>query len=92
MALIKSNLSKDISLESLGKIRACHPAAGDSVGWTIPVGLLIGNDVMPWKNCNPYQSSADYFLESCVPGLLQDKERTVREKAKFDQQNQTNKH
>ena len=70
MALIKSNLSEDISLESPGNAKACHPAAGDSVGWTVPVGLLIGYDVMPWKNCNPYQSSAEYFRESCVPGLL----------------------
>lgn len=70
VALIKRNLSKDISFRSLGKARACHPAAGNLIGWTVPAGLLIGLDVMPWKNCDPYQSSAEFFLESCVPGAL----------------------
>ena len=70
VALIKRNLSKDISFRSLGKAKACHPAAGDLIRWTVPAGLLIGLDVMPWKNCDPYQSSAEFFLESCVPGLL----------------------
>jgi len=73
VALIRSNLSKDISFESQENIKACHPAAGDSVGWTAPVGLLIGYDVMAWKACNPYQSSAEFFQESCVPGALSNK-------------------
>lgn len=70
VALIKSNLSKDISLETLQNSRACHPAAGDLVGWTAPVGFLIGYGVMQFKDCSPYQSSAAFFQESCVPGAL----------------------
>ena len=69
VALIKANLSKEISLKSLKGRKSCHPAAGDSVGWTAPVGLLIENEAMQWKECNPYQSAGEYFQQSCVPGL-----------------------
>ena len=69
VALIKTNLSKEISLKSLKSRKSCHPAAGYSVGWTAPVGLLIGNEAMQWKECNPYQSAVEYFQQSCVPGL-----------------------
>jgi len=69
VALIKTNLSKEISLKSLKGRKSCHPAAGDSVGWTAPVGLLIENEAMQWEECNPYQSAGEYFQQSCVPGL-----------------------
>lgn len=69
VALIRSNLSEDISLKSLKGSKSCHPAAGDSVGWTAPVGLLIGQGVMQWSGCNPYQSTGEFFDQSCVPGL-----------------------
>lgn len=70
VALIKSNLSKEISLATLEKSRTCHPSAGDSVGWTAPVGYLIGHGMMTSKDCNPYVSSGEFFQKSCVPGAL----------------------
>lgn len=73
VALIKTNLSKEISLKSLKGRKSCHPAAGDSVGWTAPVGLLIEIEAMQWKECNPYQSVGEYFQQSCVPGALSKK-------------------
>lgn len=69
VALIKANLSKEISLSSLKGQKSCHPAAGDLVGWTAAVGFLIGNKVMQWKECDPYKSTGEFFQQSCVPGL-----------------------
>ena len=70
VALIKSNLSKEISLATLERCKTCHPAAGDLVGWTAPVGYLIGHGMMTLRDCNPYVSSGEFFQESCVPGML----------------------
>lgn len=70
VALIRSNLSEGVSMNSLKDTKSCHPAAGDSVGWTAPVGLLIGRGVIQWNGCNPYQSTGEYFDQSCVPGAL----------------------
>lgn len=70
VALIKSNLSKEFSLTTLEKSRTCHPSAGESVGWTAPVGYLIGHGMMTSKDCNPYVSSGEFFQKSCVPGML----------------------
>lgn len=69
VALIQSNLSDGATMNSLKDRKSCHPAAGDAVGWTAPVGLLIGRGVIQWDGCNPYQSSGEYFDQSCVPGL-----------------------
>lgn len=69
VALIKTNLSKEISLKSLKGRKSCHPVAGGTIGWTAPVGLLIENGAMQWKECNPYKSAGEYFQQSCVPGL-----------------------
>ena len=69
VALIKSNLTEEISLKSLKGSKSCHPAAGDSVGWTAPVGMLIGNEAIQWKECNPYKSTGEFLQQSCVPGL-----------------------
>lgn len=70
VALIQSNLSDGATINSLKDRKSCHPAAGDAVGWTAPVGLLIGRGVIQWDGCNPYQSSGEYFDQSCVPGAL----------------------
>ena len=71
VALIRSNLSQDTSFPSLTNLKSCHPSAGDSVGWQVPVGLLIANrGAVDWKDCDPFQYSANFFVESCVPGLF----------------------
>lgn len=69
VALIRSNLSQDSSFPSLANLKSCHPSAGDPVGWQVPVGLLISNSGVGSNDCDPFQYSADFFVESCVPGL-----------------------
>ena len=68
VALIKRNLSMKVSLLTMEGRTTCHTAAGDTVGWTVPVGHLMFKSIK-WKNCNPYESAGDFFEKSCVPGL-----------------------
>ena len=70
VAVVKKN-NTNFGLKDLKGKNTCHTGARKSSGWTIPVGYMLVNNVIPGEDCGKtrdFLSAAKFFNNSCVPG------------------------
>ena len=68
--MVKKN-NTNFGLKDLKGKNTCHTGARKSSGWTIPVGYMLVNKVIPGEDCSKirdFRSAAKFFNNSCVPG------------------------
>ncbi|XP_031557514.1 melanotransferrin-like [Actinia tenebrosa] len=73
VALILKDADPSLTIKTLRGAITCHPRAGDTAGWIVPMGFLIDEKMLSWKSCNTYLSAGAYFEKSCVPGVFSSK-------------------
>lgn len=59
-----------MTLFNLKQRRSCHASVMSAAGWIVPVDVLIETGQITIPGCNAYLSVGQYFMKSCVPGLL----------------------
>lgn len=67
----------DMTLSDLKGKRACHTGYRRTAGWTIPVGFLIENNIIPVVNEDAginadAESVVSFFSKTCAPGTRED--------------------
>lgn len=50
---------------------SCHTGIGKSVGWNIPIGLLVSKGEITEQACDLAKSVGEFFSRSCIPGALE---------------------
>ncbi|XP_067053784.1 melanotransferrin-like [Acropora muricata] len=72
VAVVKKS-NQGLNLNSLKGRKSCHTAARRTAGWRVPIGYMLRNGIMPAVACgndkNDFLSVAEFFKESCVPGV-----------------------
>ena len=67
----KSNENLKLDKTLRGK-KSCHTGARRTAGWNVPIGYLIGENVIPKEGCDTkyfdFISVGNFFSKSCVPG------------------------
>ncbi|XP_067053786.1 melanotransferrin-like [Acropora muricata] len=65
--------NKGFYLNSLKDKKSCHTAARRTAGWRVPIGYMLREKIIPAVACgnksNDFLSVAEFFKESCVPGI-----------------------
>lgn len=72
IALIKKSSTGIKSFQDLNQKKSCHPGVDSKAGFKSPVCSLIKKDVVPSVG-NVFESAGEFFKESCLPGVQQDK-------------------
>ncbi|XP_068690510.1 serotransferrin-like isoform X2 [Montipora foliosa] len=61
------------NLTSLKGKKSCHTGARRTAGWRVPIGYMLRTKLIPAVKCgnnlSDFLSAADFFRESCVPGV-----------------------
>ncbi|XP_068721818.1 melanotransferrin-like [Montipora capricornis] len=72
VAVVKKS-NEGFNLTSLKGKKSCHTGARRTAGWRVPIGYMLRTELIPAVKCgnklNDFLSAADFFSESCVPGV-----------------------
>ncbi|XP_068724056.1 melanotransferrin-like [Montipora capricornis] len=74
VAVVKKS-NEGFNLMSLKGKKSCHTGARRTAGWRVPIGYMLRLKWIPAVQCgnnvnlSDFLSAADFFSESCVPGV-----------------------
>ena len=69
IALVKKSTDKINNFKDMSQKRSCHSGMDSMASFKTPMCSLIQEEIVP-KVGNIFESAAEFFKESCVPGVL----------------------
>ena len=70
IALVKKSTDKINNFKDMSQKRSCHSGMDSMASFKTPMCSLIHKGIVPEVGGNIFERAAEFFKESCVPGVL----------------------